>query len=90
MNLLERLLVQREWDVLDAIDLDGMLLPCAPAERSHREGSMDTDDEASLISAALIDTGGVVARAARRLGLPRSSLRYKIRRYHLAHLLPTD
>lgn len=90
MNLLERILVQRERDVVDAIDLDGMLLPCTPAERSHRALSLDSDDEASLISAALIDTGGVVARAARRLGLPRSSLRYKIRRYRLAHLLPTD
>jgi DNA-binding NtrC family response regulator len=40
------------------------------------------------IEAALVATGGNVRRAARRLGLARSTLRYRIQRLQLEHLLP--
>ena len=46
--------------------------------------------EREAIVAELQATGGNVRRAARRLGLPRSTLRYRIQRHALEHLLPRD
>ena len=92
MNLLERLLVQRRVDMLEVEDVEGLLElaeeavagpPPAPAR--PEEG-----DEVALMRAALIDTGGNIARTARRLGIPRGTLRYRIRRYGLADLIPKD
>jgi transcriptional regulator of acetoin/glycerol metabolism len=42
---------------------------------------MRTPDPAEDIVSVLRATGGNVARAARRLGLPRTTLRHRIRRY---------
>ncbi len=88
MNVLERLLVEGK-PVLESHDLEG-LLPAAASTTVVPRYSGDEDDEVSTISAALVETGGVVARTARRLGMPRSSLRYKIKRYRLGHLIPND
>ena len=89
LNLLERLLVQQKG-TLDAVDLEGEL-----SNGSFSTGTLGTHttgskDEAGIIATSLLETGGVVARAARRLGVPRSSLRYKIKRYNLGHLIPDD
>ena len=74
--------------MLDAEDLEDVLesfayeveeLPSAPPS-----------DEADQIRAALADTGGNISRAARRLRIPRGTLRYRIRKHGLAHLLPRD
>ena len=46
--------------------------------------------ERSRISAALLATGGNVARAARRLELSRTTLRRRIHRYQLHSLIPRD
>jgi DNA-binding NtrC family response regulator len=46
--------------------------------------------DAARIAAALVATGGNVARAARRLGLPRSTLRHRIVKHGLGHLIPKD
>ncbi|HSJ99527.1 MAG TPA: sigma 54-interacting transcriptional regulator, partial [Myxococcota bacterium] len=48
------------------------------------------DSDAARIAAALVATGGNVARAARRLGLPRSTLRHRIVKHGLGHLIPKD
>jgi len=89
MNLVECLIVQRK-EILDVDVLNDTLLRGRAVTACRQLPLAASDDEASLISEALIDTGGVVARAARRLGMPRSSLRYKIRRYRLSHLVPKD
>ena len=89
LNLLERLLVQRRG-TLDAVDLEGELSNASCPSERHVTRMTDREDEALLIATCLVDTGGVVARAARRLGIPRSSLRYKIKRYNLGHLIPHD
>ncbi len=47
-------------------------------------------EEPAVIRAALAECGGNVARAARRLGVPRGTLRYRIRKYGLDHLIPKD
>ncbi|MBW2314593.1 MAG: sigma-54-dependent Fis family transcriptional regulator [Deltaproteobacteria bacterium] len=44
----------------------------------------------AVIEAELVATGGNVRRAARRLGVARSTLRYRIQRLQLEHLLPVD
>jgi transcriptional regulator of acetoin/glycerol metabolism len=43
-----------------------------------------------MLAATLRDTGGNVARAARRLGVPRSTLRGRIARHGLGGLVPRD
>jgi DNA-binding NtrC family response regulator len=101
MNVLERLLVQG-YETLEEGDLDGILdhsfpwgpaaaqpvsftvpPPAAAPERGRR---LERDD----IVATLVATGGNVARAARRLGVARSTLRYRIRKCGLAALIPCD
>jgi DNA-binding NtrC family response regulator len=89
MNLLERVLVQTRAAVLRGSDLEG-LLDFEPAADQVLDAPLDEDDEAGMIRAALLDTGGNVTRAARRLGIPRGTLRYKIRRYGLGSLIPSD
>jgi DNA-binding NtrC family response regulator len=89
MNLLERLLVQRRGALLDVEDLEGILEPVAPSE-SDTAIPPDENDEVALIRAALADTGGNIARASRRLGVPRGTLRYRIEKYGLGALVPKD
>jgi two-component system NtrC family response regulator len=89
MNLVECLMVQRK-ETLDVDVLNDTLGRGRAVTAGRQLPLAAVEDESSLISEALIDTGGVVARAARRLGMPRSSLRYKIRRYRLSYLVPKD
>ena len=88
-NLVERLLVRQKGS-LDAIDLEGELSGVSCSSAGGGTDMTGTHDEALLIATSLVETGGVVARAARRLGIARSSLRYKIKRYDLGHLIPHD
>jgi DNA-binding NtrC family response regulator len=71
------------------IRIDGDLVGEALA-RAARRAVPVRPDEREAIAAELRATGGNVRRAARRLGLPRSTLRYRIHRYELEHLLPDD
>jgi DNA-binding NtrC family response regulator len=66
------------------------LPPAAPLAGAAPGAAPAADPEAARIAAALAATGGHVARTARRLGLPRSTLRHRIVRYGLAHLIPRD
>jgi len=82
--------------------LEGLCLsePEAPfdgerlAERLPLEPECEpsASDEAGddVVAEVLRATGGNVARAARRLGVPRSTLRYRIQRAGLAALIPGD
>ncbi len=54
--------------------------PAAPSAAAERD----------RLLAVLVAAGGNVARAARRLAIPRSTLRYRIDRYQLRDLLPRD
>ncbi|MND01783.1 Bacterial regulatory protein, Fis family [compost metagenome] len=56
------------------------------AAPSRRSG----DSERTEIAETLRITGGNVSRAARRLGMARSTLRYKLRSYDLEGLIPED
>jgi DNA-binding NtrC family response regulator len=94
MNLLERLMIERGEAVLDESAVDGLLdhswLPGpfaagttaatvvgAPGNARGREG------ERERIAAALLAEGGNVTRASLRLGLARSTLRYRMRQLGL-------
>ena len=84
-NLLERLMVSAGGRMLDEADLDGLLrAPVRPT--AERSGGRDLAE----IAAALRETGGNVSRAARRLGLSRSTLRYRVKRLGLHSLIPND
>jgi two-component system response regulator HydG len=93
LNVLERLLLLRPGGALDASDLERVMdpevtvRPDALAECRERYGELP---ESERIASALESTGGNVSRAARRLGLPRSTLRHKIKRYALEALIPSD
>ncbi len=90
-NLLESLLALGCGDTLSAAALDAAFgpdasaLPLAPGAES-----VSLRGEPERIAHALAGAGGNVARAARRLGLARSTLRARIRRYDLARLIPRD
>ncbi len=89
LNLLERLLVHGQGARLDPGALQALEEgdPVAPAVEPPGHGA---PDDAALIARALEQTGGNVARAARRLGLARTTLRHRIVRHGLAHLIPRD
>jgi transcriptional regulator of acetoin/glycerol metabolism len=98
-NLLERLLLTCEDGVLDANgvarppdaeSLAPSTLAAADALGATSTVSGPRDDDKQRIATALIATGGNIARAARRLDLPRSTLRYRIRRHSLSSLIPDD
>ncbi len=91
-NVLERCVARFPVRELAALHLEGALQsaggsvepigPDAPAHAPH------PDRELNLC--ALRETGGNVSRAARRLGLSRSTLRYRIDRHGLQRWLPRD
>jgi transcriptional regulator with GAF, ATPase, and Fis domain len=80
MNQLERFAIHAD------AGLDGYGVEPARAARP-----MDPQEgERERVRAALVAAGGNVARTARRLGLPRSTLRYRIRRLELEAWIPMD
>ena len=92
LNVLERALTHTRSDRLEVedverfVDRDGPPLPRAEAPSSG------TSEEATAetIRRELIESGGNVSRVARRLGLPRGTLRYRIRKHGLDSLIPRD
>jgi transcriptional regulator with GAF, ATPase, and Fis domain len=92
LNLLERLLVQRPGPRLGPELLAELIGPPAPPPVGAPPASpaVASDDEGARIAAALVATGGNVARCARRLGRARSTLRHQIDRYGLRGLIPCD
>jgi transcriptional regulator with GAF, ATPase, and Fis domain len=90
LNVVERLLIRFAGRRVDVSQLDGILdddaSPIrspdpAPWPRTGSERALATADPSERIASELRATGGNVACAARRLGLPRSTLRHWIRRY---------
>ncbi len=97
-NLLERLVVHDEDGVLDAVDAEAALdaslvdlgaIALTPSPMRIAEAPESSDDR-TRVAAALVAAGGNVARAARRLGLARTTLRHRVDRYGLRELIPRD
>jgi transcriptional regulator with GAF, ATPase, and Fis domain len=99
-NTIERCLIGRESGILDASDLEGILdeMPRQTASTRAELPSLSGDVRFSpedladreCIARALSEADGNVARSARRLGMSRSKLRYRIRKYELGTLIPSD
>jgi DNA-binding NtrC family response regulator len=88
MNVLERVLARSRGRPLEGNQLDGELDRLSPRRRP--DPPKTAVRAANELAAVLVATGGNVARAARRLGIPRSTLRYRIRRHDLGDLIPSD
>jgi len=74
-NVAERIAVRFPGGRVDAADLDGIL------DDAVRPGSaVSPSDDPDRIAVALRSTGGNISQAAQRLGLPRTTLRHRIRR----------
>ena len=100
LNALERCLVHHRADTLEAEDLDdvieeievgGIASDIVPGEPSvELDLSEEASNEREAIRNALVATGGNVSRVARRLGMPRTTLRRRVREYGLGHMVPQD
>ena len=83
-NALERLSIRCGDRVAGAGDVAAVLGPRFEIPCGDTRFLCDAEaDEPARIAAALRESGGNVAGAARRLGLPRTTLRRRIRRYGL-------
>ncbi len=76
-NVLQRALLLREGDRIDACDLD-IEIPAAPMRQPGRLSDASRAVEAELIRSALKETGGHRIRAAERLGISERTLRYRL------------
>ena len=102
LNLIERLLARGATRELAAEDLDDLLVdytsPTAPGQdRSPLRTAATPLDltaneraDAERIAEALEATGGNVSRVSRRLEMARGTLRHRIRKYRLEHLIQKD
>ncbi len=93
MNALERMLVCTRADVLEPGDLPELIdaaVPPAPPAAAPPPPGAEERDEPARIRRVLDETGGNVARAARRLGMARGTLRYRIRKLGLQDAIPRD
>ncbi len=86
-NVLERCLVQLRVDQLEASDLDGILQE--DIDTPHQTAAIDSEDPHTLRQ-VLQEVGGNISRASRRLGIPRSTLRYRIQQNGLTEFIPRD
>ena len=87
-HLIERVTLLSEEPILEAETLARLSLrlgkPPAPTGSTPATGVDQPSDEAARIRQALQDVGGNVVQAARRLGLSRSGLRYRMQLHGIA------
>ncbi len=95
-TVLERLLVERPATRFEASDLDGLLRRRADltsaASLVADLGLLPPEDQAEALRIAqvLVEVGGNVSRATRRLDIARTTLRRRIEEFGLEHLIPKD
>jgi two-component system response regulator FlrC len=77
-NVLQRALLLREGDRIEAADLNIDVPASAPALQPGRLSDASRAVEAELIRSALQETGGHRIRAAERLGISERTLRYRL------------
>jgi len=86
ITLANRIKSLREITLSLLTELESMESLTAPApERSLRLGDEVKRFEIALIRAALVETQGNQARAARLLGVKHTTLNWKVKRYQLQH-----
>lgn len=77
-NVLQRALLLRDGDRIDAADLDIDILPHADDGQPVRLNDASRAAEARMIQDVLASTGGHRVRAAERLGISERTLRYRL------------
>ncbi|HEY9552511.1 sigma-54 interaction domain-containing protein [Allosphingosinicella sp.] len=77
-NVLQRAMLLREGDRIDAADLSIDAIPVVQDNEPKRLGDIGRSAEAEVIRAALAETGGHRLRAAERLGISERTLRYRL------------
>jgi DNA-binding NtrC family response regulator len=90
LHEVERSLVRCRGPVLEATVLGDDVLRVASPREAVTPMARDPADPAAEISRVLRSTGGNVSRAARRLGVSRGTLRYRIVQHGLGSLIPRD
>src|SRR3546814_11011877 len=86
-NVLQRAMLLREGDRIDAADLSIDAIPVVQDNEPKRLGDIGRSAEAEVIRAALAETGGHRLRAAQRLGISdrtphgRASCRERVSQY---------
>jgi transcriptional regulator with PAS, ATPase and Fis domain len=95
MNLLERLAIRHHAGLLGQSSMDDLLdFSAHGPKRSERVPQVlpapRSEQERAVFEAELSAAGGNISRVARRLGIARSTLRYRLARYDLDSLLPRD
>jgi DNA-binding NtrC family response regulator len=95
MNLLERLLIRHHAGLLDESSMGDLLdFPVhSPQNRDRVPKELPapgSEQERAILESELAAAGGNISRVARRLGVARSTLRYRLARYDLDSLLPRD
>jgi DNA-binding NtrC family response regulator len=86
-HVIGRACMLAEGELLDVADLPEELTRGnghAEEEATRAGGLSLADQERRLVEEALRESGGNQSEAARRLGIGRDALRYKMRRFHLA------
>ncbi|MBM4335311.1 MAG: sigma-54-dependent Fis family transcriptional regulator [Deltaproteobacteria bacterium] len=101
-NVVERILVRGRSGPLEADELEGLLaapiaLEPAPEPGSELRTAASPPDltpseraDARRLAEALRATGGNISRASRRLTMPRGTIRHRIHKYGLEHLVQKD
>ncbi len=88
-NIIERAVVLARGEIISTQDLPPQLKPAADGNSIIPGKSLpDTvaDLEKTLIRQALLEAHGNQSEAARALGLTERNLRYKLKKYHMAHI----
>ncbi len=90
MNVLERFLVLHHAGLLDLSPPEYLIgsplnAPAPSVAATRRLPRMDSAEEKRILQAELAATGGNISRAARRLGVARSTLRYRISLHDFSH-----
>ena len=92
-NVLERVTAQHHTGLLREDTARAASVEHGPHETdesSEESARVREKNEYEQIRSVLLEVGGNVSRAARRLGIPRSTLRYKIEQLRLDDLIPRD
>jgi DNA-binding NtrC family response regulator len=89
MNVLERFLVQCHAGLLDAslpnnLIGNSMRIPILDNSQAQRLPRSDRAEERGFLEAELAAMGGNISRLARKLGIARSTLRYRISRHKIS------
>jgi len=95
MNLLERLLIRHHAGLLDESSIGDLLDSPVHGARNRDRVPKElpapgSEQERAILESELGAAGGNISRVARRLGIARSTLRYRLARYDLDSLLPRD